>query len=309
MTMGEHAVVRGADRPLLSVVVPSVNGIRDLRDCLATLAAEAARVPLEVLVVDRVGPALRAEVARQYPWVRVIVAARGTTIPELRAMAFSAASAPIVAVIEDHVHVPAGWATQMLAAQARGETVVGGSVQNGATERLVDWAAFLCEYSHLLPPQPDGPVPTITGNNTTYRRELLERFREAASSGRWEDHLHAVLRAHGVQLFSRPGIVVQHKRHYTVGEYAAQRYLYARSYAAARLIGRRGHVRFAYGAVSPLLLPLLLSRIVARAWSRPAYRRVLIRSLPLLVLFVTAWAAGELAGAWLGPGDALSRVR
>ena len=294
--------------PLLSVVVPSVNGTSDMLDCLSALAAEAARVPLEVLVVDRVGPALRAEVARQHPWVRIIEAARGTPIPDLRAMAFSTAVAPVVAVIEDHVHVPPGWATQMLTAQQRGETVVGGAVENAATERLVDWAAFLCEYSHLLPPLPEGPVPTITGNNTTYRRELLERFREATSSGRWEDHLHAVLREHGVQLFCRPEIVVGHKRHYTVREYASQRYLYARSYAAARLAGRKWPVRFVYGAASALLPPLLFSRIAGRVWSRPPYRPVLLRSAPLLMLFVTAWAAGEVAGAWLGPGDALSRV-
>jgi hypothetical protein len=33
-----------------------------------------------------------------------------------------------------------------------------------------------------------------------------------------------------------------------------------------------------------------------------------VRSLPLLPLFVAAWAAGEVVGAALGPGDALSRV-
>jgi len=297
-----------SEPPLLSVVVPSVNGIRDLLECLSALAAEAARVPLEVLVVDRVGPALAEEVARQHPWVRIIEAARGTTIPDLRAIAFSAAVAPVVAVIEDHVHVPPGWATQMLTAQQRGETVVGGAVENAATERLVDWAAFLCEYSHLLPPLPEGSVPAITGNNTTYRRELLERFREATSSGRWEDHLHAVLRAHGIQLFCRPEIVVRHKRHYTVREYVSQRYLYARSYAAARLAGRPWPVRVVYGAAAALLPPLLFGRIAGRVWSRPRYRPVLVRSIPLLILFVTAWAAGEIAGAWLGPGDALSRV-
>lgn len=300
--------VSNAEPPRLSVVVPSVNGTRDLLDCLSALAVEATRVPLEVLVVDRIGDALRAAVRRQHPWVRIIEAERGTTIPALRAMAFSAAVAPVVAVIEDHVHVPPGWATQMLTAQQRGETVVGGAIENAATERLVDWAAFLCEYSHLLPPLIAGPVRTITGNNTTYRRELLERFREATLCGRWEDHLHAVLHAHGVQLFCRPEIVVRHKRHYTVLEYASQRYLYARSYAAARLTGRGWHVRLVYGLAGILLPPLLFARIVGRVWSRPPYRPVLVRSVPFLVLFVTAWAAGEIAGAWLGPGDALSRV-
>lgn len=304
----EHRM-RSPASPLLSVVVPAVNKMNDLDECLAVLAAESARTPLEVLVVDRHGPEFRDEVRRRHPDVRVLDAPAGTTIPDMRMIAFAAASAPVVAVIEDHVHVPPGWAGQMLRAQQLGETVVGGAVHNAATERMVDWAAFLCEYSHLLPPLPDGPVASITGNNTTYRRELLERFRDATTSGRWEDHLHAVLQENGIQLYCHPEIVVGHKKHYTVAEYTSQRFLYARSYAGARVSRESLARRLVYGiAAATVLPPLLLTRIVRRVWARPAYRPVLLRTLPLLPLFVAAWAAGEVAGAWLGPGDALSRV-
>ncbi len=295
--------------PRLSVVIPSVNGLADLTGCLDALAVDARRTPLEVLVVDRVGDALRQQIRAGYPWVRVLDAAPGTTIPQLRAQAFAAAVAPIVAVIEDHVQVLPGWADQMLAAHAHGEEVVGGAIVNAATDRLVDWAAFLCEYSQLLPPLPSGPVPSIAGNNTTYRRALLDRFREAATSGRWEDHLHEVMRAHGIELHCHPEIEVGHKKHYTVWEYTSQRYLYARSFAGARVRDRSLPGRALYAVAAAVLLPpLLLARIVGRVWARPPYRPVLLRSLPLLPLFVAAWAAGEVVGASCGPGDALSRV-
>ena len=288
--------------------MPSVNGLCDLDGCLAALSTERVRTPLEVLVVDRVGQTLREDVRRRYPWARVIEVPPRTTIPDMRAIAFAAAAAPVVAVIEDHVHVPPGWAEQMLRAHAQGQSVVAGAIHNAATERIVDWAAFLCEYSHLLPPLPSGPVAAIAGNNTSYRRELLERFRDATTSGRWEDHLHTVLREHGIELYCRPDITVGHKKHYTVREYTLQRYLYARSYAAARVSGSSRVRQLLYGAAAACLAPLLLVRIVSRIWSRPAYRRELIRSLPLLPVFVTAWGAGEVVGAWLGPGDALGRV-
>jgi hypothetical protein len=32
-------------------------------------------------------------------------------------------------------------------------------------------------------------------------------------------------------------------------------------------------------------------------------------SLPLLCVFVTSWAAGEVVGYWFGSGTALSKVR
>lgn len=294
--------------PLLSVVIPSVNGPGDLLDCLAALAEEARHVRLEALVVDRVGAEVRRALAGYASWVRLIEAPPGTTIPQLRALGFRAARADVVAVIEDHVHVRPGWARQMLAAHERGELVAGGAVLNGATERWVDWAAFLCEYSHLLPPLPAGPVTSLTGNNTSYRRELLRRFEHVTASGRWEDHLHTVLLADGVQLFCHPDITVVHKKHYSIREYASQRFLYARSHAALRLAGRSRLQRLAFGAATPLLPAALLARICRRVWARPAYRARLLASLPLIVVFVHIWAYGEMAGAWFGPGDALRRV-
>jgi hypothetical protein len=293
--------------PQLSVVVPSVNGWGDLAGCLAALEVERIDVALEVLVPERCGASVRDRVAAVYPWVTLVPVTMETTIPQMRAEAFDRATAPSVAVIEDHVIVPRGWAAAMLEARTTAE-VVGGGVRNMATDRLVDWAAFLCEYSHLLPPLPVGANDWITGNNTVYSRDLLERYRDATHAGRWEVHLHEVLRAAGVPLIFRPDIEVGHKKHYTVGEYFSQRYLYARSYAGARAVEGSRWRRQAYAMASLVLLPLLLWRTVSRPLRKDVSQPLVWRSLPLTVLFVIAWSAGDIAGSWLGAGDSLSRV-
>lgn len=291
----------------LSVVVPSVNGWGDLEGCLAALAAEAQTVALEVLVPERCGATVRRQVAEQFPWVVVLPVAAATTIPEMRAIAFDRATAATVAVIEDHVLVPAGWATEMLRAR-ESALVVGGGVRNGATAATVDWAAFLCEYSHLLPPLAAGPSEWVTGNNTVYDRDMLERHRDATHSGHWENYLHDVLRRDGVQLICRPDIVVNHKKHYTVGEYFTQRYFYARSYAGARVASRNVVYRMGYGAAALALPPLLFWRTVSRARAKQVDRGLLRRCLPLMALFVCAWGAGEVVGYWFGAGDSLRKV-
>lgn len=292
----------------LSVVVPSVNGAGDLMGCLDALSRQGPEAGLEVIVVDRCGENLRVAVRERFPEVKVLAAAPGTTIPDLRAMAFDAATADSVAVIEDHVIVPDGWASRFLEAQDRGEQVVGGSVENAAITRTVDWAAFLCEYSHLLPPLKEGPADWLTGNNTVYRRALLERYRDVTRAGLWENHLHDAIRRDGTTLWCRPEICVGHKKHYTVWEYLSQRFLYSRSYAGGRLAGTPGIRRIAYGLAAMALPPVLFGRTVARIWRKGAHRGELVRSMPLLALFVTGWAAGEVVGAWFGPGDALKRV-
>lgn len=297
--------------PALSVVVPAVNRFEDLAGALDALAGERNAVALEVLVPERLGEAFRAQVAAAYPWVRLLPAPPTATIPELRALAFRAATAPAVAVIEDHVLVPPGWASAMLAALADGAAAVGGSVENAATETLLDWAAFLCEYSALLPPLVAGEVTGLTGNNTAYRREALEQeqARAAWEAGRWEDHLHAAIRAQGGRLVQHPEIRVGHRMHYAPGEYPAQRFLYSRAWAGMRAEGWSVPRRFAAGALALALPPVLFARIVRTVWGKGYHRGILVRALPRLAGYVLAWGLGEVVGYWAGAGQALRRVR
>ena len=296
-------------RAALSVVVPSVNGPSDLDGALEALEAQGAPDALEIVVVDRLGEELREHVRRKFPRVKLLAVAPSATIPEMRAAAFDASTSEAVAVIEDHVIVPKGWANALLQAMNGSRRVVGGSVENAATDRLSDWAAFLCEYSHCINPLPSGPTSWLTGNNVVYPRALLHEFRHVIAEGAWENRLHDAMRDAGVALVCHPEIVVGHKKHFSVGEYLGQRYLYARSYAGARVKGRPLGPRLAYAAAAFALPPLLLWRTVSRVVSKRRHMGHLVLSLPLLALFVCAWAAGEVIGYARGAGDSLSRVR
>ena len=294
--------------PDLTVVIPSVNGWGDLEPCLRA-CARLADAEVEIVVVDRVGSELREAVARSFPTVRVLAAAAGTTIPRLRAQGIRAATGRLVGIIEDHVIVPPDWAARMLAAHGDATKVVGGAVENAACDRLTDWAAFLCEYSHCVEPGPPGPADWLVGNNVTYPRAELESFLHILDEQRWENELHDAMRAAGIPLESHPEIRVGHKKHYRPTEYIEQRYLYSRAFAGIRFASAGPAQRLAFGLAAAFLLPPLLSyRIVSRVWRTGRHRRELVRSLPLLVPFVLAWAAGELVGAWFGGGTALTRV-
>lgn len=294
----------------LSVVVPSVNGLPIILECLAALRADAVAsgLRIEVIVIDRCGDVVRRAVHEQFPEARVVPVDRDATIPAMRAAAFRQASAPVVAVIEDHVIVPAGWARGMVTAVAQGAAVVGGGVRNAAEGTLVDRAAFLCEYSHLLPPQPAGPVDAVTGNNVAYRRDLLDRYRTTIDAGCWEDALHAAMRRDGVLFIARPDIVVGHKMHYRIRDYLAQRFWYARAYAGLKRDAMPLPARAVRSIGSLALPPVLLARIIRRARRSDRADQTWIAALPLLGLFVCAWAVGEAVGYAVGGGDALSRV-
>jgi hypothetical protein len=116
------------------------------------------------------------------------------------------------------------------------------------------------------------------------------------------------MRRDGVPLMLRPRISVGHKKHYTVGEYLSQRYLYARSYAGARVADASLPTRLGYGAAALALPPLLFYRTISRVVSKGRHRAELVRSLPLLAVFVVSWALGEMVGYVAGPGDSLAKV-
>ncbi|MBL0169320.1 MAG: glycosyltransferase [Gemmatimonadaceae bacterium] len=295
--------------PVLTVVVPSVNGLHDLVPCCDALNEVRARIALEVLVVDRLGGDVAATVRSRFPWVTLHEVPRATTIPQMRDAAFRLARAEAIAVIEDHVIVPPEWGERLLAALAEGHDVVGGPIENAASERLLDWATFLCEYSACLPPLPEGEAAWLPGNNVVYRRAVLQRYLPITAQGAWENRLHDAMRADGVRLVCRANLLVGHKKHFGLLEYAGQRFLYSRSYAGARVQGATFARRLATGAAAFALPPLLLLRITRSLVAKGVPMGRVMATLPFISAFVVAWGLGEVVGYWLGAGNALSRVR
>lgn len=295
--------------PELTLVIPSVNGLGDLLGCLEAVDRMRDAVPLEVLVVDRVGEVVQREVRNRFPWATLMPVPRGTTIPEMRHLAFQAATAPAVAVIEDHVIVPPDWGTRLLAGLAQGHDVVGGPIVNAADQRLLDWSTFLCEYSACLPPLPEGPANWLPGNNIVYRRSVLNQFRDVTAEGKWENRLHDAMRERGVVLYCDSTLIVGHKKHFGFGEYISQRYLYSRSYAGARVRGAPMARKLAMGLAGFALPPLLLLRIVRANLGKGVSKQLVLTTLPMMGVYVAAWGVGEVVGYWFGAGDSLAQVR
>lgn len=295
--------------PEISVIVPSVNSYDDLDGCLKALESDQ-NAKIEIIVIDRLGEHVRHFVRLEHPGVVVIAMPPDATIPAMRARAIRAATAPAIAVIEDHVIVAPGWARAMLDALGDGSRVVGGPVDNAATDTQVDWAAFLCEYSSTLPPLPEGKADWLPGNNVIYPTTLLRKFDAVLDEGKWENRLHDAIRDGGTPLMMHNANVAGHKMHYSFGLYMSQRYLYSRSYAGAKRDGMGAGKRIVMGFASlGALPPLMFLRTIQRIRAKGRYRNELRRSLPLLVPFCLSWGAGEAMGYWFGPGRSLSRVR
>lgn len=296
--------------PLVSVVIASVNGMPALGECVGHLFAQEGGHACEVLVVDRCGEAVRAELARRFPRpeLRVIAAPPGTSIPRLRAIGMAQARGRAVATLEDHCNVNARWFETIERLLDRGCEAMGGPVRNGAVSRLTDWAVFFVEYGRFMPPFPAGEVPGIAGSSAVYDRAMLARLGPALEAEAWEHFLHQRMRELGVRFTSDSGLEVEHKKSFTFGYFMSQRYHYSRSFAGMRLAGAGALKRALYAVATPLLPPLLLWRTTRDVLAKGGQAKRLLASLPLLLAFTASYAWGEAVGALGGPGRSLERV-
>jgi glycosyltransferase involved in cell wall biosynthesis len=290
--------------PVVSVVVPCVNGLPAIADCLEALQRQDAEVPAEVVVVDRCGEATRAVLRERFPAARILHAEPQTPIPALRARGIAESRGALVALIEDHCNAQAGWLAALDRARRGGHRVIGGSVVNGSVRRVVDWAAFFCEYARFMPPLEHGEVDDVTGNNVAYDRATLQ---DLGSLDSWEFFLHARLKERGVRFHCEPAMLVSHCKEFGFSYFLSQRYHYSRSFAGMRLREAPWWKRLGYALATPLLPPVVFARIVSAVAPR-GHSTKLLQSAPVLAVFLASWAWGEAVGALAGPGDSLARV-
>jgi hypothetical protein len=306
-------VPTGKNAPRIAVVLGRVS-TEDADRVIETIEAldpEVSGEQCEIVIADRLQDDLTRRIRRDYPHVRLIDCPTEMSLPQMRTLAFEASNAPIVAVTEDHCVPAPGWAKTVRKAFDEGGpdlVAVGGSVVNGVTDRGLDWATYLCEYSFFSPPVAEGESAILPGMNVAYRRSALEALpRELLTSGFWETTVHPVLLQKGGRLQSFNALVMLHKKRFSWKLFASQRFIYSRYYAGLRFGGAALPKRAAASLASLALPPLLLVR-AEQAARRKGLGREMWRAAPYLLGFYCIWAVGESVGALRGPGKALAMI-
>lgn len=292
--------------PDLSVVVASVNGWEVLEATLQSLDAQPERPSMEIIVVEAVGGSVRERLRAHQPEVVVIEAER-MPIPKLRHLGVCRAQGELVAILEDHGQVAPGWAASLLEAHEGPWAAVGGAVENGK-RGLVNWAVFFCEYTPYMKPVLEGEATDLPGNNIAYKRPYLMRHAQVLEQGKWESWINDCLRADGVKLASTNAAVVHHIKPFRLGYFLVQRFHFARSYAGMRRGDQSPLTRLIYGFGSLALPAMLMARVTKTVLAKKRNLGWFLVTSPLVGLFLTVGAVGEMVGYLLGPGNSLDKV-
>lgn len=195
----------------ITITVSTVQGWPDVGAAFSTLRASAEAAGGEVIVADGSGkPPPPADALG--PAVRWL-SHPGESIFQLRHRTYGAARGQLVAVTEDHVHVPTGWAQRHVAAHRDHPeaAAIGGSVLNGATDGPLDWASFLVVQASVMAPIATGPTGRLSGAvNVSYKRSAIEGIDTYEGLGAIDGlHQRALARA-GAVLIHDDSIRVSH---------------------------------------------------------------------------------------------------
>ncbi len=297
-----------ASAPAISVMFATIRGWPAARLPIDATRDQLTQVGGELIVMDGSGrpPPTEAEVGEHVTWV----SRPGESVFQLRNAGYDVCRGEIIAVTEDHVAPAPDWCDRILAAHRANPNAIaiGGAVENGTTEHLVDWATFIVTQTPFVGPLRNGPAERIAGAATvTYKRDAVDRRPSHGDFGAIELFDTAEMRRPGELLLNDDSIRVSHHQSTGLGLTTALQFHNGRAIAGLR---RREMARGDWARLlgSPILPLYRTARSVRLAWSRWIPKSRIVVTLPLIVFFHYSQMAGEVVGYVRGPGSSAGRL-
>jgi len=269
------------------------------------LRAQTVCEKLEIVIVASSEAELGLnEELTEFHSIRVVEFGEVKSLAGPRVAGIRAASAPFVALGEDHAFPEPRWAELPLQAHRNECAAVGPAFVNG-NPGMLSWMSLVIDYGRWMEPVGAGPTGDVPGHNSSWRRSLLleygndlEWMMQAPTIMHWE------LRAKGHQLYLEPAAKVHHVNISLLASFVVDHFYGAQIFAAARARDWTLFKRLFYVAGMPVLAARTFRAWlghIRRAGLRP---KLLPKGWPLLFLSLVVCSLGEIAGYAMGTGKA-----
>lgn len=295
--------------PLLSVIMTAADPLASGPVSLVAAAARRGGPGVEIILAHGGDEARSEEIERECPGSVVIRLPGVATLPDLLGAAIARARGEIIAITDTTCAVAEDWVSEILKAHAAPHPVIGGSVEPDGLTRMVDWAAYFCEYGQFMRPLPEGTVSELPGNNISLKRWVLGRGREFVAPQFWKTYWCRRIQAEGIRLHSTPSIVVYYRKSFRLVPFLIRRFHHGRCFAGMRLAELSRLRRACYAAAAPALPIALTARTLKKTLGKRRRLAELALCLPISLLAILSWALGELCGYLAGRGASCDHVR
>jgi hypothetical protein len=300
--------------PDLSVVLVFARRLAVLRRTLASLRAQTIAGRIEVVLVAPSRQAMRELQPRDTAGlhsVTIEIAGEIVNVDKAGARGVSAASAAVIAFIEDHAFPAPNWAETLVAAHREPWAVVGTAIVNGNPRTAWSWANHLVTYgpwsAHLSP----GEMQSVSRHNSSFKRQALAGLGPGLLPAFGRDGaLFKELRRANHRIYLDTGTSVEHVNPSKALTTLGLRFRAGRVYADKRVKAGRWNIvkRAAYAAAFPLYPLIRFRQIWRETLQHPSHRSLLPRVLPALSGALVCDAVGQAVGYLTGAGRAIDTL-
>ena len=298
----------------LSVVVVFARRFAVLRRTLAHLRAQTIADRIELVIMAPSAGSMQEMEPRDTAGlhsVRVCVVGEIVNVDKAGARGIAAASAPVIAFMEDHAFPAPNWAETVVRAHREEWGVVGTAIVNGNPRTGWSWANHLVTYGPWAAHVATGEVPSVSRHNTSFKREALHQLggNLLAAFG-CDGTLLKDLRRANHRIYLDTGTTVAHVNPSRAWTTLGLRFNAGRLYADKRVkAGRWGIAkRAAYAAAAPLYPLIRFRQIWGETLRHPSHRPLLPRVLPALTGALIADAVGQAVGYATGAGRSVDTL-
>ena len=294
--------------PDLSVIILTPDSYKTIHKTIHLLSLQSVKSRMEIVIVAPSLEALSPDLSllNQFEQYRVVQVGKIKSIGSAYAAGVREASAPVVALAEEHSFPKAGWAEAFLEAHHQAWAAVGPVVLNANPYNSISWADLYIAYGRWLEPGEKGSIDHLPGHNSSYKRDILLQYGSALEvMMEAESVMHWDLRSKGYQLCLEPAAQTLHTNFGELSTFLLAQFYSGRQFAASRVENESWPLmrKLFYSAASPLIPAVRLYRILKNLrhgdGSNP-----LITVLPALLLGLFVDAAGQSVGFTFGAGDA-----
>lgn len=300
--------------PDISVILVVPDGFEPTRRTVQCLRAQTVRDRIELILVGPTDAALREldppETAGFFD-VRTVAAGLIENVDKAVLHGVRVATAPVVALLEDHAFPEPTWAEALLRAHLGPWSAVGAVVLNANPDSLLSWVNFLVSYGSWSEPVEWGETGMVSGHNLAFKRAVLAEYGNDLEGllGR-EGGLLGELRAKGHRFYLEPEARYYHVNPSLLSSTAELRFNSGRLYGAERAARGRWSLsrRLLYVAGGPLIPFVRFRRIRRELFAAGRHKRLVPRVFPALLLGLALDAAGQMVGYLIGAGRAESTM-
>ncbi len=250
--------------PDLSVVVVALKEYSTIRRVVRFLRAQTICNRIELIMVGADAPAMAScqpDEAAGFHTVKPIFAGSIRDREEASAIGIRQATAPVVALVEDHAYPEPEWGERLVDAHRGPWAAVGPAVLNG-NPGMLSWTNMLLSYGGWPESLPRGEMSEIALHNSSFKRDILVSYGDrlgdllARSGG-----LLKQLRTDGHRLLFEPTARIHHVNPSTVSATLQFRVKAGRLYAATRASSEHWSLakRLIYVLASPALPAIRLA--------------------------------------------------